>query len=394
MQLALTDEGENDMRKTQTTKQMSERGGLRIIAAIALSGSLAAFGCSTNKMPGNGEPAMSAPAAGSVAPNATSTPGSSSGTSTPQAMISSSPAPAGGFSASEDAVAVMKADEAYRGKVLGEAAPGDNSIPSQSMQQATGQYVSPSLAANPQLTLNSSISSAPAPVTGIPDAEILAVPFASPGVATTGTTASGNVAVPTAGAAPMAIANGVANVGTTGVSNATATAITNSSAASTAAASPLANGSNTASSTNNQMISTGMASAPAAGSNAVATPILATAGPSTGSAVSTTGSASVLGVSNVTAGTASAMPTVRRPATVRSATAGMRLTTNQTAATTATSASTTNTASGVRVETAPSGTVVLTNTPPSTFQRFLSAIGFRRRAVTAGTTTSTTTPNQ
>src|SRR5438105_3042311 len=113
------------MRKTQK-ENVSERSGLRILAAIALTGSLAAFGCSTNRTPGNGEPAMSAPAAGSVAPNSTSTPGSSSGTTVPQSgMISSSPA--AGYDASADAIATLKADEAYRGKVLGQAVPGDNS---------------------------------------------------------------------------------------------------------------------------------------------------------------------------------------------------------------------------------------------------------------------------
>src|SRR5712691_6591363 len=149
------------MRKTSNTTKASERNELPLIAAIALIGSLAMFGCSTNKYPGNGEPAMSAPAAGPVAPNATSTPGSSSGR-TPQAMISSSPS--SGVSASEDALAVLKADEGYRGKVLGPAAPGNNSGPSESMQRNTGQFVSPSTYANPQVTVNSSISSQPTAV--------------------------------------------------------------------------------------------------------------------------------------------------------------------------------------------------------------------------------------
>src|SRR5689334_12160621 len=130
---------EENMRKNSDLNKRGEQGALRIVAAIALTGSLAAFGCSTNKMPGNGEPAMSAPAAGSVAPNSTSTPGSSSGTTStsgePQAMISSSPA--AGFSASEDAVATIKADQAFKGKNLGPAAPGDGTQSSASLQQVT-----------------------------------------------------------------------------------------------------------------------------------------------------------------------------------------------------------------------------------------------------------------
>ena len=54
-------------------------GGLRGFAAAAAIASLAAFGCSTNRTPGDGQPAMTAPASPS------STPGTSSGTNPPMA---------------------------------------------------------------------------------------------------------------------------------------------------------------------------------------------------------------------------------------------------------------------------------------------------------------------
>ena len=52
-------------------------GGLRGFAAAAAIASLAAFGCTTNRTPGDGQPAMTAPSMPS------STPGTSSGTSNP-----------------------------------------------------------------------------------------------------------------------------------------------------------------------------------------------------------------------------------------------------------------------------------------------------------------------
>jgi hypothetical protein len=287
------------MRKTSSPIKSSERNSLRIVAAIALTGSLAAFGCSTNKMPGNGEPAMSAPAAGSVAPNVTSTPGSSSGATstsgaTPQAMTSSSPA--NGFSASEDAIATLKADEGFKGKYLGEAAPNDatTNTPA-SPQQVTGQFIPPSAYANPQVTLNSSISSAPRPaiVSG----------------------AGEGVGVDVTMAAPAATTADAMNATTSALTNTTATPITN----------------------------TGIATARAAASNVTATPIVGA-------------------LTNTAAATKSKATKSR--------------------------ATTTPSTSSVRIVSS-NGAAVVTNSPPTAFQRFMSAIGLRR---TPATTTPATTP--
>lgn len=363
------------MRKTSNTTHWIERGSLRGLAAITLIGSLALFGCSTNKYPGNGEPGMSAPAAGPVAPNATSTPGSSSGSSpTPQAMISSSPA--AGISASDDAIAVLKADEGYRGKVLGPAAPGTGA-PSQSMQYPTGQFVSPSMYVNPQVTVNSSISSPPTPaiVSGAGEGvggAVLAIP------ATTGVTAAA-VAAP-AVAAPVAT-----GVTTSAITNARATPITNAGGLATVQA---------------PAVNTGLTTAQAAASSAAATPILSTVGPVTqannsaitgtnagGGTLVTTASPTATNVSiaPVTVGNATAMNTTTttsdrlmlgtpNTSTSRAITAGVGTT------------STTANATPVRVETTSGGAIIVTNEKSrSAFQRFLNAIGLRRNAVTTGT---------
>lgn len=378
------------MRKTLTTTKSGGRNGMRILAAVALTGSLAAFGCTTNRTPGYGEPAMSNPAAGSVTPNSTSTPGSANTMGTmpqgpgPQAMISSSPA--NGESASLDALATLKADEAFRGKVLGPAAPGDNTVPSASMQQVTGQFISPSAYANPQSTVNSSISSAPTPavVSGAAgDTGGVAVITGGTAITAGATIAPTTSALATGGLTSGAAINGVQNVGTTGVSSATATPITNGSTANAA-------------------------TTPA--SNTVATPILTTVGPlgqvnaATGATVT---GGSVLGVTNVAPANVSATPTVTAT-TVAPATAGVSVgmvansgrlntsvatpvTANVTVAPTAARAravrsTTAGANAGLRVVTTQNGQVVVTNQPQTALQRFLTAVGLRHNVTAAATT--------
>ena len=139
------------MRKVLKTRKNSQRSGVGILAALTLSLSLAAFGCSTNHYPGNGEPSMDP-----TTSTPTSTPGTSSGTTgVPQTMVSAAP----DRPSSTDAIAILRANEAYRGKILGPAAPATGVQPNASLEQVTGQFVSPSQYANPQITVNSSVSS-------------------------------------------------------------------------------------------------------------------------------------------------------------------------------------------------------------------------------------------
>ncbi|HKO57197.1 MAG TPA: hypothetical protein VJ276_15075, partial [Thermoanaerobaculia bacterium] len=101
------------------TNNLMKRKGFQTLAALSLSLSLAAFGCSTNRTPGNGEPASPVRAMPS------STPGSSSGTDGTHPMMSSSierdTAPAAPVSRADDAAATLAFINGHRGRDLGPA---------------------------------------------------------------------------------------------------------------------------------------------------------------------------------------------------------------------------------------------------------------------------------
>ena len=137
------------MRKVVSSRQ--------ILASTALAASLAIFGCTTNKMPGDGQPSSmpyNSPAT-SAPTNGTSggtRPGTSGGI-TP--MISSGPASM--TTPAVDAYAIVAESQGFRGRILGPSFPGSQDF--SQTQQPTGQYQNPSLAANPEITVNRSISS-------------------------------------------------------------------------------------------------------------------------------------------------------------------------------------------------------------------------------------------
>jgi hypothetical protein len=94
----------------------------KAVGGIALALLIAATGCTTNNNPGNGQPTNTP----STTPS--STPGASSGsTSTQGPMASAITTPKTNSeraAATVDAIAVLAADQAYRGRVLGGANPG------------------------------------------------------------------------------------------------------------------------------------------------------------------------------------------------------------------------------------------------------------------------------
>jgi hypothetical protein len=149
------------MHKSNQNNALRERNGLRILVAISLTIFLAGVGaCTTNYTPGNGQPTGStAYGAGTHA----ATYGSSSGTEgvKPQSrMIVAPEVITPMFSSSSEAIAVLAGHE---GRFLGYANPGPGSA-NYSADIVTGQVIPPALTANPQQTVNSSISSAPTPV--------------------------------------------------------------------------------------------------------------------------------------------------------------------------------------------------------------------------------------
>ena len=170
------------------TIRSNQPGGLGIIATAFLTCSLAAFGCSTNRMPGDGQPSMT--------PNASpaATPGTSSGTSNPP--MASASAIDVNMDRANEAAAIMASHPRVR--VFGEiGAEGPQQTPPESMH--TGQLIPPSLTANPESTINGSISSdANAYITdGSLDASAFVPPPGTVADTTTSTTAAATFPTPT-----------------------------------------------------------------------------------------------------------------------------------------------------------------------------------------------------
>jgi hypothetical protein len=206
-------------------------GGVRGFAAAAAIASLAAFGCSTNRTPGDGQPAMTAPATPS------STPGTSSGTSNPP--MASAYTEGLNVERANDSAAIMAAHQ--RERFLGTINPSGPQ-PNPPQPQATGQFIPPSAYANPQATVNASISSAPTPVItgGNPSDGAIFLGGVTTGAAT-GTTAAATIGATTgtttttAATAPALATTGVTATPTTAAIAATPT-VTNTTATPTAAA--------------------------------------------------------------------------------------------------------------------------------------------------------------
>lgn len=413
------------MRKTLKRNEKGEHSQGRILAAATLAISLAAFGCSTtdNGSTMSGQPGKSAPAAGTMGSTPASTPGSSSGTTgiPPQGMVSAS-------SPDLDAIATLKADQAYGGRVLGPAAPGDNTQPSLSAQQTSSEPSWPSLTANPQSTVNSSISSAPTPaiVSGAggegAGLAVIAAPvsgFTAPAVngavnATTGTvigTSTGVTGVSSTTATPTTnatLTNGATALQGNGMVTATNQATGSAIATPTFGTSPRLNVDNgigvTGGVGNASVVPT------VNGANATANGVVLN-GTTTGTATSspltvgvtsgaTTGGASgVVTLGGAAMATAGSVTLTDRPATasaVKPATTGARgnlvIDRSSTSRNRAVSAGSGTTSVPVKVITNANGSVTVTNVPPeSRLRRAVRLIGIgRSRAVVRSTTSSGT----
>ncbi|HEY6140099.1 MAG TPA: hypothetical protein VI670_20295 [Thermoanaerobaculia bacterium] len=139
---------------------------LRLMAVASLACTVATVGCTTDRTPGAGAPQRYAPSVSPTMPS--SVPGSEQSRPVNPPMISSyTPAPGVVVTRTRPNladVADAAAAQGYRGRYLG---PSDPTTGGYVMNPAiqTGQWQNPSLVANPQLTVNSSISSQPIPVT-------------------------------------------------------------------------------------------------------------------------------------------------------------------------------------------------------------------------------------
>lgn len=135
---------------------------MRLLAAASLACTVAAVGCSTDRTPGAGEPERFTPSVSPTMPSAT--PGTEQNRPLNPPMTSSYTAPSAVLPqhSNLDALAVAAANSAYRGRYLGPADPGGvASYPTnaQAAPMVTGQFINPSDTANPQITINRSISS-------------------------------------------------------------------------------------------------------------------------------------------------------------------------------------------------------------------------------------------
>jgi hypothetical protein len=157
------------MSKALKNSNLTSRPAARTLVAISLSLSLAAFGCTTDRNLGNGDP-VTTPGLRTSPTGGTST-GSESTPTVPPSMTSSSSyvgaqaIPSGTqqmrrLSAAEAAAVI--AQQAPRVRYLGVTYPNNGGYVSDNV--VTGQFQNPALRTNPQLTVNSSLSSQPTAV--------------------------------------------------------------------------------------------------------------------------------------------------------------------------------------------------------------------------------------
>lgn len=245
------------MRNALNQKNLNERPAARAILALTLTASLAAFGCTTNKTPGNGDPVHLDPQVGPAsAPTSGVTSGSSSGTPVPTPppppMMSSSTyieaLPTVTTRAKrlplspDEAAAVMAGHQSFSPgvKVLGPVNPGPST---QLSAVANGPSTIGPAATN---TINNSINSAGRVVGAVSSGPLSATDVSGvvnnatiAGTTGVASTAGSTVATPTNAAVPVspgtfAAGPSVATSGTPGV-------VTNAGAGNTTTLTPTAN---------------------------------------------------------------------------------------------------------------------------------------------------------
>jgi hypothetical protein len=226
------------MSKALKNSNLTQRGATRALVAISLSFSLVAFGCTTDRNLGNGDP-VTTPGLRTSPLGGAST-GTESAPSVPPSMTSSSSIGSSqalpvvtfrnGLSRADQAAAIM-AQHQPRERYLGPAFPGGYSGFDGSR---TGQFQNPALRTNPQLTVNSSLSSGPVPVvaSGAGDAGgVTAGDSIAAGAFIAGTDIGAGLATVDAGVAGTVATAGttaaapIFNTGTTGLSTTAATSL-------------------------------------------------------------------------------------------------------------------------------------------------------------------------
>lgn len=338
------------MRKVLTQNNLSQRSATKTLLAVSFSLSLAALACTTNHTPGNGTPTRSGPEV-RTAPTSGITSSSESAPALPPPMTSSSRGfdalPVNnGMSTSDNAAATMAAHQRVR--VLGPVSPGA-SASGGAIPVAGAQFNNPALITNPQVTVNSTISSTPT------------------GVITSGTGGSGGVV---SGTTSNVAINGVTNNATvTGVTGTNTSGlvlggnVTEAGAAIFTPATTAVTATPTASAIAVTPGQYGVAPSPTIASGAVIPPTAATSG--TLGVLNTTGTTTVTAPVATTATTTGSANVTAAASVGGTATANARIARMRSAGTTTTKSTATSTsnASSVRVLNA-NGRVTVTNVKP------------------------------
>lgn len=180
------------MGKLQIDNNLQKRRTSRSLLAVSFAASLAAFGCTTNLNPGNGTPTRSgselrtAPTSGiSTGSERTTPPQPTSSYNSAQVLAPVTPRVNRGITrrSAAEAAAIMTGAQALRGRYLGVVNPGPGNRPYAS--DSAGGLGNPAMATNPQMTINSTISS-PAP--GSIDSAAFPVTTGGAGILGTGVT--------------------------------------------------------------------------------------------------------------------------------------------------------------------------------------------------------------
>jgi hypothetical protein len=296
------------MSKALKNSNLTSRPATRTLVAIALSLSLAAFGCTTDRTLGNGDP-VTTPGLRTSPTGGTSS-GSESAPTIPPSMTSSSsyvgaqalPSATNRMRrlSPAEAAAVM-AQRQPRVKYLGVAYPG-NGGGYVSDIVVSGQYQNPAMRTNPQLTVNSSLTSQPTSVVASGQGEAVG----STGGGVTGAAVIGGTGLGTG------LTTGVTSAGITGTSTSagltagtTAAGITGTSTSAGLTAGTTAAG----------ITGTSTSAGLTTGSTAIFSPaaVATTSGTAlpagTTAAVARTGATTTLGVTNTTTANANATAT-------------------------------------------------------------------------------------
>ena len=177
---------------------------MRKALPILMTITVVLLGCTTNRTPGNGQPVTTSP---SMSP--ANTYGSSSG-NVPMTSSYQTPSTSAADRAAY-AAEVMRQHQQYQPRFLGYLSPEPRADQRPAQDYATGQFINPSLTANPQITVNSSISSQPYPVISGGAAADLST---DGGFVVAGGSSTGSTATTGALTAPLTAAGATVGTGT------------------------------------------------------------------------------------------------------------------------------------------------------------------------------------